>query len=87
MPEASRKVEGGKMVKLSVEDDRVSVTGDFFMHPEEEVAGVEDVVAEHVDAEVDEIEEAVEGYLSGNDVELLGVSTRDIAELAVEARG
>lgn len=86
MPEASRKVEGGKMVKVSVEDDDVYVTGDFFMHPEEEVESVEDVVADNLADGVDELEDAVRSYLDGNDVELLGVSPRDIAELAREAR-
>ncbi len=74
------------MVKVSVEDGSVSVIGDFFMHPEEEVEGIEDVVAENIDREVDEVEEALRSYLEVNDVDLLGVSPMDIAELAKEAR-
>lgn len=74
------------MVKVRVDDGDVKVTGDFFMHPEEEVDSVEDVVADHVDGDVEEIERAVEDYLETYGVDLLGVSAEDVAELAVEAR-
>ena len=72
------------MVKVRVDDD-VVVTGDFFMHPEEEVEAVEELLSEHVDDTVEEIEEGVRRYLDANDIELLGVSARDLAELTVEA--
>ncbi|MDY7081161.1 MAG: hypothetical protein SXQ77_01835 [Halobacteria archaeon] len=89
MGEVSRKVEGGKLVKIRVDTDNgdgVTILGDFFMHPEDRVEGLEKVVLEKVDSDVDEIEEAVRGYISEEDVELVGISSRDIAEVVVEAR-
>jgi len=84
MTEATRKVEGGKLVRVQVEDG-VRVLGDFFMHPEEEIEALERVVEEDIDADAEGLTEAVEGFLSEEDIELLGVE-RDIAETAVEAR-
>lgn len=86
MGEASRKVEGGKMAKVEVEDGDVDVTGDFFMHPEEEVGSLEDVVADHLGSDAEEMETALESFLESEHIDLLGVSAGDIAELAVEAR-
>jgi len=85
MTEATRKVEGGKLVRVQVEDG-VRVLGDFFMHPEEEIEALERVVEEDIDADAEGLTEAVEGFLSEEDIELLGVEPRDIAETAVEAR-
>lgn len=86
MGEASRKVEGGKMVKVEVAEGDVDVTGDFFMHPEEGVGSLEDVVAENLGCDAGEIQDALTDHLESAGVDLLGVSARDVAELAVEAR-
>lgn len=86
MTEASKKVDGGKLVKVRVDRDGVRILGDFFVHPEEEIDGLESVVEEYVDEEPEEIADAVEGFLREEGVELLGFSARDVAETAVKAR-
>ncbi|MFP4633034.1 MAG: hypothetical protein ACLFMT_06340 [Halobacteriales archaeon] len=81
---ASRKVEGGKLVRVSVDfDGAVSVTGDFFVHPEEVIDEVE--VAVERGLESGDVENAVERVVEEGDVELLGFDVEVLAELAREA--
>ena len=84
MTRAKKKVEGGKLVEVRVEDD-LRVFGDFFMHPEEEITRLETVVAENVADGVEPTREAVEAFLREDNIDLLGVDADDIAETAVEA--
>ncbi|MDY6764311.1 MAG: hypothetical protein SV377_01270 [Halobacteria archaeon] len=85
MGEASRKVEGGKLVKVKVEDNSVTILGDFFMHPEESIEGLERRIAKVIDSETEYIESEIRDYFEENKVRLLGASPRDIAELVSEA--
>lgn len=84
MTRAKKKVEGGKLIEVRVEDD-IRIFGDFFMHPEEEITRLETVVAENVDDGVEPTREAVETFLREDNIDLLGVDADDIAETAVEA--
>ncbi|MDY6780471.1 MAG: hypothetical protein SV760_08000 [Halobacteria archaeon] len=88
MEEASKKVEDGKSVRVrvDVEDVEVEVFGDFFMHPEEAIANLEEVLKDDIRKRVDEIADDVENYLEDENVELLGVSAEDIADCVAEAR-
>jgi predicted HAD superfamily phosphohydrolase len=83
MGKASVKVEGGKMVKVEIEDSEVSVTGDFFIEPAEGREKIESVLSEsnHIDEE--EILERIEDI----NAELIGFSARDVLEAFQEARG
>lgn len=82
---ASRKVEDGKLVEVRV-GDNIQVLGDFFMHPEERIGDLEKVVAESIEEDADVIQDNVERFLREEEIELLGVDERDLAEVAVEAR-
>jgi lipoate-protein ligase A len=40
------KVPGGKLVRMSMEDGgRISISGDFFVHPEEGLEAIEDALS------------------------------------------
>ena len=46
---ASKKVPGGKLVRVHLQYDpfqllKVSITGDFFMHPEDALEAIEDAL-------------------------------------------
>lgn len=81
MGRAEFKVPGGKLMaaETEVEDGRlvnVKITGDFFMHPEEAIEELEDMlIGLHVDASA--IEDAVEEFFHGHSIELIGASPRD----------
>lgn len=85
MGEASRKVEGGKLVKVKVEGTEVTILGDFFMHPEESIEGLERRLAEIIDSDTETIESEIRDHFEENGIEFLGASPRDIAELVSEA--
>jgi hypothetical protein len=85
MRESSRKVEDGKLVKVRI-DDGVTLLGDFFLHPEESVEGLEEVIAAHIHEDTEDIAESVEEFLREQNAELLGIDADDVAETAVEAR-
>lgn len=74
------------MVKAQVRNGEVTITGDFFMHPEEAITDLEQVVEQHVDAAPTELQTAVQNFLDEDGVELLGASAHDVAHTVVEAR-
>lgn len=74
------------MVRTRVGGGEVTITGDFFMHPEEAITELERLVERHLDAPKKEVEEAVQEYLEESGVELHGASPHDIAVTVVEAR-
>lgn len=81
---AVRKVPGGKMVKAQVVYGEtlaeVTLTGDFFLHPEEALEEVESSLAgKPADAELDDIEGTVEEVLDGLGAEFVGVEPSDVA--------
>lgn len=86
MAEATRKIDGGKMVRTRVNGGEVTITGDFFMHPEEAITDLERVVERNLDSTRQGLEEAVKEFLKESGVELHGASPHDIAVTVVEAR-
>lgn len=84
MSEAKRKVEGGKLVKVRVDDD-VRILGDFFVHPEESIDGLEEVVERSIDEGVDALADEIEMFTRSEDIELLGFDAQVLAEVAKEA--
>jgi hypothetical protein len=90
--EATRNVEGGKFVKLVLEDGAVTILGDFFVHPEEAIRDVETVVEDALEESApgeraDAVETAVGDYVDREDVDLVGIGPAVIADLAVEVAG
>ena len=79
-----RKVKGGKLVKVAVVSEggriaAVSITGDFFAHPEE---GLELVERELIGAAISEVRGTVESATGG--VTLVGLKSEDIIEMVEE---
>ncbi len=84
MGEGSKKVSGGKMVRVRVNDE-VEILGDFFMYPEQGIDELE-VFLEQVDCDgVEKLSLKLEDYMRDRGIDLLGVSAMDIAEVYLEA--
>ncbi len=83
---ATTKVAGGKLlrVKCDVENGvltAVSLTGDFFMHPEDGVSELENaLVGMSARAEVREYVSKLNDVIHANSYELIGFSASDIAQ-------
>lgn len=87
---STTKVAGGKLlrVKCDVEGSEsnmiltaVSLTGDFFMHPEDGVVELEkSLVGMSAHAEVRDFVSKLNDVIHGNGYELIGFSASDIAQ-------
>ncbi len=95
---ATTKVQGGKLLRVKCEAERgtdgaaigtfsnVSITGDFFMHPEDGVTELEkSLEGMSARAEVREFVSKLNDAIHGNGYELIGFSASDIAETLVRA--
>ena len=83
MHEASYKIPGGKLVKAKVriEADKITeifILGDFFMHPEETLQKIEDVLR-GTPADEDSIERVISKKLTESDAIIIGATAKDIA--------
>lgn len=83
MGRAEYKVPGGKLLCAEIEVSegklsRVKVYGDFFMHPETAIEGLE----EHLTGiGVDAIEGSVEEFFGGKEITLYGVAVGDFSHI------
>jgi hypothetical protein len=90
MREASRKVKGGKLVKLRLDEEshRVAIHGDFFLHPEESVYALEDLLSEIPPSSgEEEVAIKVANLLQNLGAQPVGFSARDLASLFKEVVG
>ena len=83
MKRAEYKVPGGKLLAAEVEvrDSalvRVKLVGDFFMHPEEAILGLEEVLT---GSPLEEIEERVESFFGEEGITLYGVAPGDFVKV------
>lgn len=85
------KVHGGKLIRVSltVEGDRIvdiKITGDFFMHPEEAITGLESRLR---GLKLNEalLQKQTEEYLKSRNVKVLGASSNDFATAILKAAG
>jgi lipoate-protein ligase A len=92
------KIAGGKLVCIEVWStdrsegqmpgtaDRVRISGDFFLHPEDSIEELENsLVGLPLDSDESEIESRIMRSLGKRDASLVGVSPKDIARLFVKA--
>jgi len=89
MGKAQYKVEGGKLVKVQLETEgtrikKVKITGDFFLHPEELIEGLEKAV-EGTTLYEQVLADRIEAFLKKNKAVLLGASPEDFARCIVIA--
>ncbi|MBS7606529.1 MAG: lipoate protein ligase C-terminal domain-containing protein [Candidatus Bathyarchaeia archaeon] len=91
MLRAEYKVEGGKLIKvqLTKQNDKIGsikITGDFFMHPEEAIEGLEIAL---IGCPINEIVLAstIRNFINENKVILLGATPEDFAKCIIKAGG
>jgi len=89
MGKAQYKVEGGKLVKVQLETEgtrikKVKITGDFFLHPEELIEGLEKTM-EGTTLYEQVLADRIEAFLKKNKAVLLGASPEDFARCIVMA--
>jgi lipoate-protein ligase A len=85
MGRAEFKVPGGKLLaaETSVDDGclaKVKITGDFFMHPEEAIEGLEEALSGILTTDAS-IDEAIEGFFGDRTILLIGASPRDFVHV------
>ena len=85
---ASKKVEGGKLVRAEVESVKiiksVKITGDFFLHPENTLDLIEqNLLGTPLEPEL--IESKIKQTLQENNATLYGVTAKDLADVITEA--
>lgn len=83
------KVPGGKMLRLFLEADhgkitKIRITGDFFMHPEENLKFLEESLL-GVDLENKDLLAAMQTCLSQHPTELYGFGPEDLTTAILEA--
>ncbi len=85
------KTTGGKLIRLQIEYgkyaiERVRITGDFFLHPEESVGDLEAALVNvSRDMEVERLQQKLDAALAIRSAELIGVDTKTLAGLIHEA--
>lgn len=89
MPKAEYKVEGGKLIKVQLEEKEgkismIKIMGDFFMHPEELIESLENSLVGCAFNEL-EITETIKNFIKTNKITLLGVSPEDFAKCIMKA--
>jgi hypothetical protein len=77
------KVTGGKLLsaETSTENSRITsvkITGDFFMHPEEAIEELENLIR---GLSTTKTEETIMGFFEARPVELIGVSPKDFVHV------
>lgn len=85
----TKKIPGGKLLRLKLEADTeiqsVSITGDFFLHPEDALPQIEKVlIGLPAQTSIQAFTQKMEEALTQNRAEFIGVSANDIAQLINE---
>lgn len=85
------KTPGGKLVRLHIDYsdeiiERVRIYGDFFLHPEESIGDLEGaLVGIPKNISPERIQEKLDEKLKLRAAQLIGVETRTLAEMIIEA--
>jgi len=80
-----RKVPGGKLLRLRLDDDGVRLTGDFFLHPEDAIADLEALLT-RLSGDADAMAAAIEQWMAEEGVVAVGFAPSDLAVMLAEAR-
>jgi hypothetical protein len=89
--EITHKIPNGKLVRLSLDYDttiliHAKICGDFFIHPEETVMDMENILlALPVESEAERIQMLLDRVVNKHHAQLIGVDTKTIASLIHEA--
>jgi len=87
---ASRKIPGGKMMRVEVAYDAqietVKITGDFFLHPEETMELIQQtIIGCHLPINKDELINNLENLMLKQKAEFIGASVIDLINILAEA--
>ena len=88
--QASKKLEGGKLVKAKVEAgyiiENIKITGDFFLHPEESIEDIETAIMNcHMSDSEKMICDKIKNVVNEKNIQLVGVTPEAIASVVKEA--
>jgi lipoate-protein ligase A len=88
--QSTKKVPGGKLLRVKVQADEkitaVSITGDFFLHPEESLQTIEkSLIGLPTQTPENILAEKIHSALAEQKANFIGVSAEDIAQTLVEA--
>ncbi|MFH1849221.1 MAG: lipoate protein ligase C-terminal domain-containing protein [archaeon] len=76
------KVPGGKLVKVDLAYgetiQKIRITGDFFMHPEEAIETIERELV-GCKLSLDELDKKIAEVVSANDIQTFGINSRELA--------
>ncbi|MFB0560907.1 MAG: lipoate protein ligase C-terminal domain-containing protein [Candidatus Lokiarchaeia archaeon] len=87
MGTAELKVPDGKLVEAKVKISEgkiieISITGDFYMHPEEELEELEEIL---LGISVEEVDDTVSKFFKKKHITLVGVKPEDFAKVILMA--
>ena|SRR3989338_4347317 len=82
------KVEGGKLVRVAIDFDakisHIAITGDFFLHPEEEISAIEQsLIGQPSGKEPGFYASIIERVVEAKGIQMIGINTEAIARLVV----
>jgi len=86
---AEYKVKGGKLIKVQLtarnkKIEKIKITGDFFLHPEEVIEDIERALEGHM-LDENEISSLIETVMRNKQAVSLGVSPEDFARCIMMA--
>ncbi len=86
---AEFKIPGGKLVKVTidVEESKIAdimITGDFFMHPEEEIDNLESHL-KGISTDENNVKQAINDFFRTKNVELIGAKPEDLLYVIMKA--
>ena len=84
MGKAEYKVAGGKLVRVQLVKkegriEKLKITGDFFLHPEELIEDLEKALVGHV-LNMSDLDEFIGAFIKRRGATLLGASPEDFAK-------
>jgi lipoate-protein ligase A len=85
-----KKIAGGKLIRVDVvysrHVERVKITGDFFLHPEELITIIEESLSDaSIPLSQGLLVERVKTILKNNDATVIGFSPEDLISVLAEA--
>ena len=87
---ATEKVPGGKLVRVKVDYgtivNKVQITGDFFLHPEDTLEQIEESVrGASIPVDSLQLQHKIDAVIAQQNITLIGMASADIARLIAQA--
>lgn len=77
------KVPQGKLLRIKADIDdsviqEITITGDFFIHPEEDLLKIEEVLQ---GVRIEQVKQVLDDFLAENNTEIVGFTPKDLQEI------